>query len=293
MNLRPLPPPPRDGRYRRQPYYMLAIGSACIVALLAVTTLLSRQIARPSPTSATMIGLAVAGMASLAGLGASIVYTRTQRARPAAVGPVPRDGLAGERRGCWTRSVPRSDAVAIGIATPMSFICGAAASAGGWVTAAAPPVTFSLLVLVLLLRMKWQGGIEVRWRDKTIVAGTTIQIQVGRPSDASSLAEPEFHLRCVATGSASPRSLRSDAVVAWQQTVRPVAASLGPDEFIVIEFDVPTTCQPSRVDSNGTVYWELIVRGRTLWGTFSESFVLPMEAAPHPVDSMSRPVATA
>jgi hypothetical protein len=208
---------------------------------------------------------------------------RLQR-RPAAHAPNYGPTLwRAERRRPFGRSVGVMSQSAVravpllGLAVWGSGILASSAATGVWLGAG--------LVLLLVLwatRYLAQGGLEVRWTTSTLAPGRRATFLVATTGGASRLLDAECLLRGV-----GPRDDLDvlpdgahDSGALWSETIAlDDARAPGPDEFVEVAFDLPDDVPASALDAKPPVYWELVVRGRTLWGTVTESFLVPIHAA--------------
>jgi hypothetical protein len=53
-------------------------------------------------------------------------------------------------------------------------------------------------------------------------------------------------------------------------------AEPGPEEAVTVTFDLPSDLPDADLESRPPIVWELIIRGRTMWGAVTESFLVPI-----------------
>lgn len=136
-----------------------------------------------------------------------------------------------------------------------------------------------LVAFLGVARLALQGGVDVRWEEVPTAGGPAtfhVAMTTTRLDDAS------FLLRCVGPRADLGR-LRDglpDSGTLWAQELgRDPARVPGPEEFVGVTFDLPEGAAGARLDAHPPVYWELLVRGRTLWGPVTESFLVPVRGS--------------
>lgn len=136
-----------------------------------------------------------------------------------------------------------------------------------------------LVAFLGVARLALQGGVDVRWAEVP-TAGRPATFHVAMTT--TRLDDASFLLRCVGPRADLGR-LRDglpDSGTLWAQELGPDPARVpGPEEFVGVTFDLPEGAAGARLDAHPSVYWELLVRGRTLWGPVTESFLVPVRAS--------------
>ena len=182
----------------------------------------------------------------------------------------------GERRGAMDRTLGPAAAV------PFMFVAfGVQALVLAARDAASASVAvgggIALACILVVVRVAWQGGVEVQWDPATLHPGATAVFHVGTTPGGARLVDARFLLRCVGPWVADERHRERGPRVRWESEVSADACEApGPDDFVRVTFDIPPGVPPSDLGGYPPTWWELIVRGRTLWGTVTESFLVPV-----------------
>jgi hypothetical protein len=280
------PGPGSHWKTRRAPLRWVLLGETGILASMTAVGLAGAYGARLLPSQRWLpVWMVVIGIVSSVGFGAAMRAWNKARDHAAAVmsgtaAPTAAGALDGERRRVLDRGLALGARSFLGLALP-------AAAAALFVLAlkGRDPAAFVLAgalllpALVVLVRVAWQGEVEVRWRPETLVPGRRATFFVGTPADGQRLRGASFVLRCVSPPTRRVPSPHLPTVV-WSETkVAAADRAPGPDDFLEVTFDLPPDAPPSALDAATPTWWELLVRGRTSWGAVTESFLVPVRAS--------------
>jgi hypothetical protein len=140
----------------------------------------------------------------------------------------------------------------------------------------------ALVGVIGVVRHFWIGGIEVVWDPATLTPGRRAVFHVATTDGSSRLLGARYLLRCVGRD-ASPEATYGRTVPAALSVLvecdPAVDEEPGPGEFVGVEFDVPPDAPPTGSSGGVSTRWELLVHGRSTWGSVTEVFDVPVVAA--------------
>lgn len=192
-----------------------------------------------------------------------------------------RGGRATLGRSILSRRVPAQVhmILVVLIAMAVSFLLDASPGVETWIAA----FVLASLFVIPAAWLVFRGGAQLTFERFPYLLGTRATFFVATTTGSPRLEDASVLLRCVGPAYDLEGRVVSNRfpVTKWSRVVElPPDRSPGPDEFVDVTFDLPADRPGTTLHAEAPVRWELLVHGRTRWGKLTETFVVPVYAAP-------------
>jgi hypothetical protein len=139
----------------------------------------------------------------------------------------------------------------------------------------------TIALAVALWRLHGAGTTRVSFASFPFHPGERASFHVGTSDGGATFQRVEFHLRHVQefpggfADSTFRHHVTRDLVVS-----RPPGRLPGPDQDVIVSFDLPDDAPPTRLSARPPSYWVLDILANTTSGPFCESFLVPVYHRP-------------